>query len=250
MTVEIERVFTRKEGRLIRENEYDLTLGLQIPFSGKDWCLENARLVINQIDDSAQFHMVLGLRGSFLQPFERVLDFPDSRYMTCDIFGLVPITALVASNQDNGLSAGALERRESGTFVILAFEGRVTRKRSWEKDLARNVMRFMQRLDNFATILERTIHKDPVIGHWSIDWREFLAGETGFVNMSWFPTLTTKERSQALDSVTVAAKALIQSVLSSEEMQDPIVRGLIDWLNNLCPAVEVVRYEGYLPEVV
>ena len=71
------------------------------------------------------------------------------------------------------------------------------------------------------------------------DWRELLAGESGFVTMNWYKPLDLEMRTIALDKISLASKALLQSVLSRTQFENYWVQQLMGWLDTLQPQFEV-----------
>jgi hypothetical protein len=189
--------------------------------------------------------MTLGLRSTFLDVFDvfEERNIPKSMFMPCDVFGLVPIVGLMCTKLNIGLEAGAIDQRDSGTYAILTFVGRSQGRVSWEKDLAQKVSRFMKQWTKWVEVLENILGNDLAVGDWDVDWREFLAGVTGYTPMPWFPALTVNEWSTGIESITSAAKALLVSVLNHAELtSDPIVNDVLSWLDQMRPTNTIRVY--------
>ena len=217
----------------------DVTLPLQVMFSSTDRTVIKAHLRYNGPDRDASLVMIVGLRSDILSPFQKFDSESKGRYQPCDIPGLVPGLALLASSVNNGLVLSAISREDSTRF-ILVFEGLAERKGGSLKALSSAIRIFMKRWTDWTDVLLSTLKRDPVIGHWSTDWREMLAGESGFVTMPWHSSLPYADREIGLQRVVIASKALLASVLNSNQLAVPMIAGLGNWLDNLRPLPEVI----------
>lgn len=217
----------------------DVTLPLQVMFSNTDRTVIKATMRYNGPDRDASLMMIVGLRSDILSPFQKFNSDSKSRYQPCDIIGLIPGLALLASSHNSGLSLSAISR-EDATRFILVFEGLAERKGGSLKALSSGIRIFMTRWTEWSNVLLSTLKRDPVIGHWETDWREVLAGESGFVTMPWHTPLPYSEREVGLQRVVVASRALLASVLNSNQLKIPMIAGLRDWLDNLRPLPEVI----------
>ncbi|MFW9843932.1 MAG: hypothetical protein ACFFEV_05100 [Candidatus Thorarchaeota archaeon] len=217
----------------------DVTLPLQVMFSNTDRTVIKANLRYNGPKRDASLVMIVGLRSDILSPFQKFESDSKGRYQPCDIPGLIPGLALLASSHNNGLALSAITR-EDATRFILVFEGLAERKGGSLKALCSAIRIFMKRWTEWTDVLLGTLKRDPVIGHWKTDWREVLAGESGFVTMPWHSPLPYSEREVGLQRVVIASRALLASVLNSNQLKVPMITGLLDWLNNLRPLPEVI----------
>jgi len=216
----------------------DVTLPLQVMFSNTDRTVIKARLRYSGPDRDASLVMIVGLRSDILSPFQKFNSDSNGRYQACDIPGLVPGLALLASS-NNGLVLSAISR-EDATRFILVFEGLASRKGGSLKAVSSSVRIFMKRWTEWTDVLIGTLKRDPVIGDWNTDFREMLAGESGFVTMAWHTPLSYSDREVGLQRVVISSRALLASVLNSNQLKVPMITGLRDWLDSLRPLPDVV----------
>ncbi|MHA1615131.1 MAG: hypothetical protein ACTSYJ_09820 [Candidatus Thorarchaeota archaeon] len=217
----------------------DVTLPLQVMFSNTDRTVIKARLRYSGPDRDASLVMIIGLRSDILSPFQKFNSDSKGRYQPCDIPGLVPGLALLASSPNNGLVLSAISREDSTRFVLV-FEGLASRKGGSLKALSSSIRIFMKRWTEWTDVLLGTLKRDPVIGDWNTDFREMLAGESGFVTMAWHTPLSYSDREVGLQRVVVSSRALLASVLNSNQLKVPMITGLKDWLDSLRPLPEIV----------
>jgi hypothetical protein len=217
----------------------DVTLPLQVLFSNTDRTILKARLRYHGPYKDANLIMIVGLRSDILSPFQRFEPERKGRYLPCDIPGIVPGLALMVTSINTGLALSAIAK-DDATRLVLVFEGLSERKGGSMKALSASVRNFFRRWDEWTDVLLGIIQRDPLVADWDIDWREFLAGETGFTLMPWFKPMSFSERELALKRVVMASKALLASVLSNGQLRDPMILGLKDWLDDLQPLPEVI----------
>jgi len=217
----------------------DVTLPLQVMFSNTDRTILKARLRYHDPDRDASLIMIVGLRSDILSPFQRFEQERKGRYLPCDIPGIVPGLALMTTSINTGLALSAIAK-DDATRLVLVFEGLSNRKGGSLKALSAAVRNFMKRWEEWSDVLLGIISRDPLVAHWDIDWREFLAGESGFITMPWFRPMTFAERELALQRVVVASRALLASVLSDGQVGDPMIVGLKAWLSEIQPLPEVI----------
>lgn len=217
----------------------DVTLPLQVMFSNTDRTVIKARLRYSGPDRDASLIMIAGLRSDILSPFQKFNSDSKGKYQACDIPGLVPGLALLASSPNNGLVLSAISREDSTRF-ILVFEGLASRKGGSLKALSSSIRIFMKRWTEWTDVLLATLKRDPVVGDWNTDVREMLAGESGFVTMAWHTPLSYADREVGLQRVVISSRALLASVLNSKQLKTPMITGLGDWLDSLRPLPEVV----------
>lgn len=227
----------------------DVTLALQVMFSNTDRTVIKGRLRYNGLDRDASLVMIIGLRSDILSPFQKFGSDSKGRYQPCDIPGLVPGLALLASSPNNGLVLSAISREDSTRFVLV-FEGLGDRKGGSLKALSSSLRIFMKRWTEWTDVLLATLKRDPVVGSWNTDWREMLAGESGFVTMTWHSPLSYFDREVGLQRVVIASRALLVSVLNSNQLKVPMITGLRNWLDNLRPLPEVIGSSGPVSEEV
>ncbi len=229
---QLEDILRNREGRPV-ESQYDITIGLAVPFSRSDWYLESARFSADADDTSGEMTLVFGLRDSILNGSTLEIDPSIHEFMPCNLFGLVPLFAIISSNMINALDTVLLETRRTGTYVKLKFYARTTKRSHWSRRLARAVVRFMKKWSDYVSILERILDQDPLIGHWYINWRDLLSELSGLETSPHYPVLNEMEHTQAVEVVRNAAKGLLYSILSWDEISTPLVQQLITWLNDL-----------------
>ncbi len=229
---DLEHIFMDRKGRLV-DGQYDITLGFAIPFSRGDWYLESARYVIDENDNTGMVSLVFGLRDCILVNDTTVIDLSKYSFVLCNLFGIVPLISLIASKHPRNLQMAVLETRSSGTYVKLVFQAATTKKENWARTLAQSVIRFMNKWEEFSKILERILNNDPYVGYWHLDWRDFLGEVSNFETGPRYPHLDDGERCLALQTVKNAAKGLIYSVLSRDEIETPLVQELLYWLDEL-----------------
>jgi len=217
----------------------DVTLPLQVMFSNTDRTILKARLRYHGSDRDASLIMIVGLRSDILSPFQRFEADQKGRYLPCDIPGIVPGLALMTSSINSGLALSAIAK-DDATRLVLVFEGLSQRKGGSMKSLSAAVRNFFRRWDEWTDVLLGIVRRDPLVADWDIDWREYLAGESGFVTMPWFRPMSFSERELALKRVVVASRALLASVLSTQQLRDPMILGLKEWLDELQPLPEVI----------
>jgi hypothetical protein len=217
----------------------DVTLALQVMFSNSDRSIITAKLRYNGPDRDANLIMIVGLRSDILAPFERVNSDQKGRYQPCDIPGLVPGLALIAQSANHGVVLSAISREEVTRFVLV-FEGLAERRGGSLKALSSAITAFMKRWTDWTDVLLGILARDPVVGGWNVDWREMLAGESGFTTMPWFTPLNHPDREIGLQRIVIASQALLASVLSAGQFKDPMIIGLKDWLTSLRPLPQVM----------
>jgi hypothetical protein len=218
----------------------DVTLPLQVMFNNRDRNVVKARIRYTGPERDAWLILVVGLRSDILSTFTRFEEDIPGRYLACDILGIVPAISLMASSYSRGLAMSAIAR-DDVTRLLLVFEGQSNRRGGSLRTLATSIYNFMKKWEEWADVLLGTLKRDPVIGDWNIDIREFLAGESGHITMPWFTPMSYGDRAIGLERVIVASKALMSSVLGNGQLLDPMVVGLKEWLNGLSALPEVVN---------
>ncbi len=214
----------------------DVTVYLQMMFESTDRHI--AKAIVN---DGRSMVLQIGMRSEILSPFPRYREDFKGTFNQCDIIGLVPIVALMVEQKGKMIAASAIERDES-TRIILVFESDTPQL------LARKIWRFMDRWERWIKVLTGVLEKDLNI---DLDWREFLAGESGFITMDWYKPLDYDTRAVALHRVRLASKALLQSVLNGVQLDNYMVSELYAWLNSLQPQLEVMSaYQFLVPEEI
>jgi len=213
--------------------EKDLTMSFQMEYNTPDRSIIRARMVTDQ-----RVIVTIGLRSAVLEPFERFHKPSDGEFLACDIPGLIPAVAVILRNQSRGVAGGAIERN-STTRILLAFESERSVKGDGLRGLASTITCTMRQWSEWTNVLLGTLDRDPVAGDWELDWREFLAGEAGFVTMPWFKSLGYQDRKIALSRTILAAEALLISVLNRKQLLDPVALQVRDWMKSLSPQPHV-----------
>jgi hypothetical protein len=216
----------------------DVTLAFQVMFSNSDRSIITAKLRYNGQNRDASLVMIVGLRSDILAPFQKAIT-ERGRYHPCDIPGLVPGLAQIVLSYNNGLVLSAISREEVTRF-ILVFQGLAERKGGSIKSLSSAITVFMKRWSEWTDVLLGILGRDPIVGSWPIDWREMLAGESGFTTMPWFTPLSYSDREIGLRRIVIASQALLASVLSVNQLKDPVIVGLKAWFNTLKPFPQII----------
>jgi hypothetical protein len=218
----------------------DVTLPLQVMFNNRDRNIVKARIRYTGSGRDAWLIMVVGLRSDILSTFSRFEEDIPGRYLACDILGIVPAISLMSSSYSKGLAVSAIAR-DDVTRLILVFEGQSNRRGGSLRALATSIYNFMRKWEEWVDVLLGTLKRDPVIGDWNIDIREFLAGESGYIVMPWFTPMSYSDRAIGLERIILASNALMSSVLGNGQLHDHMVVGLKEWLNGLSALPEVVN---------
>ncbi len=213
--------------------EKDLTMSFQMEYNTPDRSIIRARMVTDR-----SIMVTVGLRSTILEPFERFHIPSDGEFLACDILGLIPAIAVMLRNQSQGVAAGTI-KRDSTTRIMFAFESKRSLKDNGLKDLASTITCTMRQWGEWTNVVLGTLDRDPIVGGWEIDWREFLAGEAGFVTMPWFRSLGFQDRKIALSRTVLAAEALLISVLNRKQLTDPVAMQVRDWMKALRPQPHV-----------
>jgi hypothetical protein len=187
-----------------------------------------------------------------MEPFEQFNPCQNSHYKPCDIPGLIPALAATIKYQSKGLVGYAIGGGDL-THLILTFEG-TDGKKGKVHSLAVAVESFMKEWQEWTDVLLRILAIDPVMNLWNMnndEIRELLLGESGFVIMPWFTrSLSCVDRGRILDRVLDASKALLTSVLNQKQLEEHIIKGLINWLEDLNPLPEIASFSHKVKEMV
>jgi hypothetical protein len=226
----------------------DVTLPLQVLFNSFDRNIAKARLRVDDGRDEALLVVVIGMRSEILSVFEKERRGASSAYLPCDMIGLTPALASVLVGQGNGVLANAIAR-DDVTRLVIVFRGTAGHQTTRFSSLASAVYQFFKRWDDWTRVIMGTLGADPVAVTSDFDWREFLAGESGYVIMPWFSPMGYVDRRRCLSRVVTACRALLNSVLSQEQIEDPLIAGFQDWMKKLEPLVQVTSYTHMHEEV-
>jgi hypothetical protein len=232
-------------------NSHDITLSLDTRYTNADRVIIKAQLNRLSRTKPPLLTIVLGLRSSIMDSFDKFSDSKGSRYVPCDIPGLIPAIAATIKYQNKGLVGYAIGGGDL-THLILTFEG-MDGKKGRLHSLAISVEGFMREWAEWTNVLLRILSNDPVMSLWNLtndELRELLLGESGFVIMPWFThSLSCVDRGRIMSRVLDASKAFLTSVLSQKQLKEPIVKGLIDWLEDLTPLPEIASYSHKVGEM-
>ncbi|RLI58299.1 MAG: hypothetical protein DRP09_00760 [Candidatus Thorarchaeota archaeon] len=229
----------------------DVTRTMEMLYTNSDRVVLDADLMVCDVDEPAHFSMRFGLRSEILSDFPRYAVVAPNPFVPCDIPSLVPLIAIEASSRRlKGLRGVEIEQAGESNQVTLTFIGEPDVGKSNLSQLASAVNRVMDRWKGWTSVLLSILDRDPVMGPEmsGVDWREFLAGESGFITMPWFRPMTYSERARALESVVTTSRALLASFLSLGEMRRNIVVELLNWLEHLEPQLHVTT--GRVEETV
>jgi hypothetical protein len=160
----------------------DVTLPMQVMFNNRDRNIIKAQIRHTGAERDAWLILVAGLRSDILSTFDRFEEDISGRYLPCDILGLVPAISLMALSYNKGLAISAIAR-DDVTHLILVFEGQSNQRGGALRTLSTSVYNFMKKWESWVDVLLGTLKRDPVIGDWNTDIREFLAGESGYSNV-------------------------------------------------------------------
>lgn len=221
----------------------NLSRTMEMVYTNSDRVVLSAELLYLTDSEPAYMEMRVGLRSEILVGFPTFSSITECRFRTADIPSLVPLVAIVASKRRlKGIHDIRFEVNEESTHVVITFVGKAGRTRSCLSDLASSMNRVMDRWSGWSEVLLSILDRDPVLGErmTGVDWREFLAGEGGYVTMPWFRPMTYAERASALESIVTASRALLTSFLSPHEMRHDEVRSLQTWLSVLEPQSRVI----------
>ena len=217
----------------------DVTLPLHVMFNNRDRNIIKAQIRYIVPERDAWLIMVVGLRSDILSTFDRFEEDIPGKYLPCDILGLVPAISLMASSYNKGLAISAIAR-DDVTHLILVFAGQSNRRGGSLRTISTSIYNFMKKWESWVDVLLGTLKSDPVIGSWNTDIREFLAGESGYITMPWHTPMSYSDRAICLERIILASNALMSSVLGNDQLVDPMVVGLREWLNKLRALPEVV----------
>jgi len=220
----------------------DVTQLMAVHFTNADRTVMESRLRFTSQEDIAYLAMRIGLRSQILKGFPKFSHEQNGKYLPCDIPSLVPAICIMVSSRMKGLDGSIICNHETGepTHVVFTFKGEETPQRSNMDHLTSCVNHVMDRWKGWTDMLLNILTRDPKVGTWEIDWREFLAGESGFATMPWFSPMSFTDRVDALKSIVNASLALLSSFLSTAEMENRLVIELYEWLRNIEPQVDVV----------
>ncbi len=215
----------------ITNDGFDFTFGLEPLFTGTEKILVRARLGYIQQDRSANLVIVVGFRSSIKGPdITSILEMPP--FLPCDLFGLVPGVAVVASHRNRGVVASALARDEV-VQLLMVLRGESTQRESVGEVLDKLVIRLSRMWEEWSRALYRIISDDSILKGIGVDIRDFLAFESGYPLMPWAESYSTGERALIMYRIVTAARAFMSSVLDLKQLKDPLAISLLSWLDSI-----------------
>lgn len=228
--IELSKIMKRIEEEDTRSLR--LTRQLRLMFPSKDSFIQSTKWEENEVILSVE------LRSSLLNAYPRFSDSIDI-FLPSDLLALVPLVAIVAEKRIPQLKMCFIERSEN-TRIFIGLKSDST------DSLAIGIWRLLERWKSLSSILYITITRNYPD---EIDWREFLAGESGFIIIGHDRTLSYAERKRALDSVRLACTSLLRSVLDDEGWTDSRVCRMISFLDSMNVQPDVPRMELNVPDI-
>lgn len=231
------------ESAIVTGEEFvNVTQLMAVHFTDADRTVMESRLRYTSQEEPAYLAMRIGLRSQILKGFPKFSNEQNGKYLPCDIPSLVPAICIMVSSRMKGLDGSIICDHETDepTHVVFTYKGEGTLERSNLDHLASSVNYVMERWKGWTDMLLNILTRDPKVGNWEIDWREFLAGESGFTTMPWFTPMSFTDRVDALESIVNAGLALLSSFLSPAEMANKLIVELHEWLRAIEPQVDVV----------
>ena len=233
---------TSESDDIVTNDGFDFTFGLEPLFTGTEKILIRARLgYINQ-EKSANLVIVVGFRSSIKGPdVNSVLE--SSPFLPCDLFGLIPGVAVIASHRNRGIIGSALAREDT-LRLLMVLKGNSSQRESVGEVLDNLVIRLSRTWEEWSQALLRIVKNDPILNGLGIDIREFLAVESGYNLMPWYESYSPDERIIIKHRIVSAAKAFLSSVLELNQMKDPLVISALNWLDRILPIDNTTHTES------
>ena len=222
---------TTESDDVITNDGFDFTFGLEPLFTGTEKILIRARLGYVNQDKTANLVIVVGFRSSIKGPdVDTVLE--NSPFLPCDLFGLLPGVAVIASHRNRGIVGSALAREDT-IRLLMVLKGESSQRQTVGEVLDNLVIRLSRMWEEWSQALLRVLKNDPILNGLGIDIREFLAVESGYNLMPWYKSYSHDERLIIKHRIVSAAKAFLSSVLELEQMRDPLVISVLNWLDRI-----------------
>lgn len=231
--VHLEKNLERAMKLLGDQEMVDVTRLLDVLYTCEDRTIRKAYLLRGPM-----LLIICGLRSDILDGFKRFLPYEDEDLRPCDIPGIVPLFALMSAEAGKALALSAFQHQDAHVRVVLGIESEDGSIQS----IASRLSHLMNRWTEWTDVLLDIVEKDPATNNWLLDWREFLAGESGFFTMAWYNALPYEKRLTALDRIVMASEALLNSVLSREQLSTDRIQRLRTWLRDLEPLPHVFGY--------
>ncbi|MFO7836674.1 MAG: hypothetical protein R6V83_08465 [Candidatus Thorarchaeota archaeon] len=217
----------------------DVTRVIDTQYTSKDRTIRKAYLLRGPM-----LFLICGLRSDILDGFDRFVPYEEAELRPCDIPGLVPLFILMTAEAGKALALSAFQHQDTHVRAILGIESEDGSIGS----IVSRLKHLMNRWAEWTSVLLDIVDKDPATMGWLVDWREFLAGESGFFTMPWYTALPYEKRLTALDRIVMASGALMNSVLSREQLKCKRIQQLKRWLRNLEPLPHVFGYSSGVVE--
>jgi hypothetical protein len=219
------------------EPSKDVTLLLDNQYTGPDRRIAKGTLHYTNDETECLLELVIGFRSDIMDGFSKFEVLAD-KFLPCDIIGMVPGFASFVS-LGKKVEWDEVRGEDSHQLLLeLRFKGVPSKKDSLHS-LTIVLERFMDNWTRWTQVLLNILTKDSVIQATHLDpddIRELLLGESGFYTMPWFSfDLNLVDRARILDRIQEASHALLISVLTTGQLQEPIIQELMEWLNGLSP---------------
>lgn len=239
LTLNLEKNFGHALKLLEKQEMVDVTRALDVEYTLEDRTIRKAYLLRGPM-----LFMICGLRSDILDGFERFIPYEEGELRPCDIPGIVPLFSLMTSEAGKALALSGFQHQGTYVRAILGIES----KDGSIKNIVVRLEHLMNRWSEWTAVLLDIVNKDPATAQWIVDWREFLAGESGFFTMAWYNALPYEKRLIALDRIVMASEALMNSVLSREQLMSERIQRLKKWLRDLEPLPHVFGYSDGVVE--
>jgi hypothetical protein len=242
---------TTESDDVITNDGFDFTFGLEPLFTGTEKILIRARLGYVNQDKTANLVIVVGFRSSIKGPdVDTVLE--TTPFLPCDLFGLLPGVAVIASHRAWGIVGSALAREDT-VRLLMVLKGESSQRQSVGEALDNLVIRLSRMWEEWSQALLRILKNDPILNGLGIDIREYLAVESGYNLMPWYRAYSHDEHLIIKHRIVSAAKAFLSSVLELQQMKDPLVISVLNWLDHTLDVTEPATTEssfapGYIAE--
>ena len=215
----------------LKDGNKDITFFLQNVVTHSDRTLKYAEL-----QSGPRAILVIGLRSTILDSFERFIPLESSYHLPCDIPALTTGLALIILGRSFGITNGCINNGGLGE-ITLVFE---TENLGM---LSGRILTAFSKWDSWLTLMMDALGNEPIDGNWSFEWQEFLSGESGYVTMDWFETIPDAARSVALNHLVQESKSVLRSLLSTRQFAKKEVHDFVMWVESLRPLPFVVGHQ-------
>jgi hypothetical protein len=208
----------------------DITFYLHPVVTNSDRILKHAELQFGP-----RVELVLGLRSSILDSFERFLPLEGEHHLPCDVPGLTIGLALLIVGRRFGIIHGSISNGGLGELRFV-FENENM------QELSIQIQKAFSSWNSWLVLMMDALQQEPIDGNWSFEWREFLSGESGYVTMDWYQSIPDGVRGIALNHLVQTSKSVLRSLLSTRQYAEKDVLDFIIWLESIKPLPFVVGY--------